>query len=188
MLLSRRVMLETCAWHRSPGDPTTLSQNTGALVSALSDLPCRAARPLSGCMCSLRRQPSVPGDSWLLDSVPKDCLVKMPWDVSSSFPQLISGVSPHIASCPLCSSLTTFSPPALLLSSSHDLSLSYFLTVCLHPIPHPGFSSTGIPRCWCSWGRGGIQLGSDDSKEVGHISWSRGECRVQCGHGVKLPQ
>lgn len=56
-------------------------------------------------------------------SVPKDRIDQMPWDASSSFPRLIS---PHIASCPLCTSLTTFLPPALLLSSSHDPSLSPF--------------------------------------------------------------
>lgn len=188
MLLSRRVMLEARAWHRSPGDPTTLSQSTGALVLALSDLPCRAARPLSACTCSLQRQPSFPGDPWLLDTVPKNCLVQMPWDVSSSFPRLISGASPHIASCPLCASLTTFSPSALLLSSSHDPSLSRFLPAWLHPIPQPGLPSTGTPRCWCSRGKGKIQLGSTGSKEVGHVSWSGGECRVQRGHGVRLPQ
>lgn len=168
MLLSRRAMLEACAWHSSPRDPTTLSQSTGTLVSALRDLPCRAARTFSTCTCSLQRQLSVPGDPWLLDSVPKDCLVQMPWDVSSSFPWLISGPSSHIASCPLRTSLTTL----FLLSSSHDPSLSHFWPAWLHPIPQPGLPSTGTPRCWCSRGKGGIQLGSAGSKEVGHVSQS----------------
>ena len=184
MLPSRRVRLEACAWHSYPRDPTTLSQSTGALVSALSDLPCRAASPLSTCTCSLQRQLSVPGDPWLLDSVPKGCLVQMLWNVSSSFPRLISGASPHIASCPLCTSLTTL----LLLSSSHDPSLSHFWPAWLHPIPQPGLPSTGTPRCWCSQGKGGIQLGSAGSKEVGHVSRSRSECKVQRGRGMRLSQ
>lgn len=171
-------MLEASAWHSSPRDPTTLSQSTGTLVSALSDLPCRAARPLNACTCSFQRQPSLPGDPWLLDCVPKNCLVQMPWDVSSSFPQLISGASPHIASCPPCTSLTTSSPPALLLSSSHDPSLSHFWPAWLHPVPQPGFPSTGTPRRWYSRGKGGIQLESAGGKEVEHVSWSGGECRV----------
>lgn len=168
-------MLEACAWHSSPRDPATLSQSTGALLSALRDLPCRAARTLSTCTCSLQRQLSVPGDPWLLDSVPKDCLVQMPWDVSSSFPWLISGPSSHIASCPLHTSLTTL----FLLSSSHDPSLSHFLASVA-----PSYSSAWpslhiFPRCWCSWGKGGIQLGSAGSKEVGHDS-HRAEVNAEC--------
>lgn len=78
-------------------------------------------------------------------TVPKEWIDQMPWDASSSFPRLISGGSPHITSCPLCMSLTTFLPPALFLSSSHDPSLSPFCPAKLHPIPQFDFPSLDTP-------------------------------------------
>lgn len=124
----------------------------------LCSLPCWAARLLSTCTCSLRTQPSLPGDAWLSDSIPKDHLVQMPWDASSSFPRLISRAS-HIASCPLCTSLTTFLHPTLLLSSSHDPSLSPFGQHGQNgPVPQCGLTSTATPRHLCLYDKGASHI------------------------------
>lgn len=124
----------------------------------LCSLPCWAARLLSTCTCSLRTQPSLPGDAWLSDSIPKDHLVQMPWDASFSFPRLISRAS-HIASCPLCTSLTTFLHPTLLLSSSHDPSLSPFGQHGQNgPVPQCGLTSIATPRHLCLYDKGASHI------------------------------
>lgn len=89
---------------------------------------------------------NVPGDPWLLETVPKDCFVQMLWDVSSSFPWLISG--PLFTELPACTSVGILS-----LSSSHDPSLSHSQAACVHPISQPGPPFTGTTRCWCSQDR-----------------------------------
>lgn len=121
--------------------------------------------------------PSVPGDALLLDNVPKDCPVQTSWDVSSSFPRLLS---PHIPSCPLCISLTTLP----LLSSSRDpVSIqhgSILLLSLAFPLETPqdaGAHKAKEEYCW-----GLLAARRLDTPHRAEVNASG----VQRGHGLKL--